>query len=70
MANININDISALNLTGADLFNDSESFMIELSEDTEQMTTIFGGLAASQLCPPGCSLCTGGVTIDCTNSLA
>ncbi|NEO66569.1 MAG: hypothetical protein F6J98_41840 [Moorea sp. SIO4G2] len=44
MANININDISALNLTGAELFNDSESFMTELSDDSEQV--IGGALPA------------------------
>ncbi|AOY80877.1 hypothetical protein BJP36_14110 [Moorena producens JHB] len=37
MANINIKDISALNLTGTELFNDSESFMTELSDENEQM---------------------------------
>ncbi|NEO94527.1 MAG: hypothetical protein F6K56_31800 [Moorea sp. SIO3G5] len=68
MADININDISALNLTGADLFNDSESFMTELSEENEQMTTIFGGLALEG-CPKDCSLCTQGVTV-CIGSAA
>ncbi|NEO94528.1 MAG: hypothetical protein F6K56_31810 [Moorea sp. SIO3G5] len=42
MANINIKDLSALNLTGAELFNDSESFMTELSDQSEQMA-IQGG---------------------------
>ncbi|AOX00290.1 hypothetical protein BJP34_13225 [Moorena producens PAL-8-15-08-1] len=43
MANININDLSALNLTGAELFDDSESFMTELSDESEQMEEIYGG---------------------------
>lgn len=52
MANININDLSALNMTGAELFNDSESFMTELSDDSEQMEGIHGGYASP--CQPSC----------------
>ncbi|AOX00292.1 hypothetical protein BJP34_13245 [Moorena producens PAL-8-15-08-1] len=37
MANINVNDLSALNMTGAELFKDSESFMTELSDESEQV---------------------------------
>ncbi|NEO82247.1 hypothetical protein [Moorena sp. SIO4G3] len=44
MADININDLSALNLTGAELFNDSESFITELNEEGEEMGRINGGL--------------------------
>ena len=43
MANINIKDLSDLNLTGAELFNDSESFMTELNEEGEEMGAIHGG---------------------------
>jgi len=50
MANININDISALNLTGADLFNDSESFMIEVNEDSEVIPNIVGGSSVVSCC--------------------
>ena len=41
MANINIENISDLNLNGNDLFEDSESFIAELSDDNEQ--AIMGG---------------------------
>ncbi len=41
MANINVNDLIDLNLTGADLFNDPESFMKDLNEESEQ---VIGGL--------------------------
>ncbi|NEO41874.1 MAG: hypothetical protein F6J90_38355 [Moorea sp. SIOASIH] len=47
MANININNLSALNMTGADLFNDSESFMTELSDESEQM--VMGGCEVCEL---------------------
>ena len=43
MANIKINELSALNLSGTELFNDAESFMTELNEESEQMETILGG---------------------------
>ncbi len=43
MANIKVNDLSALNLTGAELFNDSESFMVELNEEGEELGVIHGG---------------------------
>lgn len=33
MANIALKDLSVNNITGADLFNDSESFMRDLSDD-------------------------------------
>ncbi|WP_424100628.1 hypothetical protein [Moorena producens] len=44
MANINVNDLSALNMTGAELFKDSESFMTELSDESKQMEEIYGGI--------------------------
>ncbi|MBD2214059.1 hypothetical protein H6G64_18170 [Calothrix sp. FACHB-156] len=45
MANIKVNDLLRLNLTGTELFNDSESFMKELSEDDYQ---VFGGGACAE----------------------
>ena len=45
MANINIENISDLDLNGHDLFEDSESFMTELSDDNEQ--AIMGGCGLS-----------------------
>ncbi|BAY89417.1 MULTISPECIES: hypothetical protein [unclassified Tolypothrix] len=49
MANIKVHDLMNLNLTGADLFSDSESFMKELSGEDEQ---IFGG-AIPVICVTG-----------------
>ena len=40
MANIKVSDLLNLNLTGADLFTDSESFLTEISDESEQ---VFGG---------------------------
>ena len=42
MANINIENISDLDLNGNELFEDSESFMTELSDDSEQQAIIGG----------------------------
>ena len=53
MANIDIKDISDLNLDGNDLFQDSESFITELSNDVEQ-DSIIGGCATSQQCCYSC----------------
>ena len=53
MADIKINNIS-----GSDLFNDAESFMVEVSDDE----FIIGGLRAAS----GCGQCTNGVSIICT----
>jgi hypothetical protein len=41
MANIKVKDLEANNISGADLFNDSESLMVELSDGNEQ---ILGGV--------------------------
>jgi hypothetical protein len=41
MADINIKDLSDLNIIGSDLFDDSEDFTIELSDEIEQ---IMGGI--------------------------
>ena len=48
MANINVNDLLNLNPSGSELFNDSESFMTELSEESEQ---VIGGLPVKCLAP-------------------
>ncbi|BAY30883.1 hypothetical protein NIES2107_27310 [Nostoc carneum NIES-2107] len=42
MANIKVNELLHLSLTGSELFNDSESFLTELSDETEQMGVIGG----------------------------
>ncbi|MBD2214061.1 hypothetical protein H6G64_18180 [Calothrix sp. FACHB-156] len=52
MANIRVNDLLNLNLTGTDLFNDSESFLKELSEDDNQ---IFGGGINLTFPTPSCN---------------
>jgi hypothetical protein len=41
MADINIKDLSDLNTIGSDLFDDSEDFTIELSDEIEQ---VMGGM--------------------------
>ena len=46
MANINIENISELDLNGNELFGDSESFMTEVGDDSEQ-ESIMGGFAMS-----------------------
>ncbi len=46
MANINIENISDLDLNGNELFGDSESFMTEVGDDSEQ-EFIMGGLVGS-----------------------
>jgi hypothetical protein len=43
MANIKVNDLLNLNLTGAELFDDSESFLTELNDENEQMGVVGGG---------------------------
>ena len=47
MANIKIHELSSLNLSGTELFNDSESFMTELSDENEEMKAILGGVKKS-----------------------
>ena len=47
MANINVNDLIDLNLAGADLFNDPESFMEDLNEESEQ---VIGGDDITRVC--------------------
>ncbi len=48
MANINIANISDLNLNGNDLFEDSESFMKEVNDESEQ---VIGGKPVYCLLP-------------------
>jgi len=54
MANINVNDLIDLNLAGADLLNDPESFMKDLNEESEQViggaTTIVISISPIKLC--------------------
>jgi hypothetical protein len=50
-------DIKISNLSGSDLFNDSESFMVEIVDDTE---FILGGRLNSACVP-------GGTNINCGN---
>lgn len=57
MANIKLQELSSLNLSGTELFNDSESLLTELSQENDEMATIIGG--------GGCGLCTKGVSIIC-----
>ena len=64
MANINIENISELDLNGNDLFGDSESFMTEVSDDGEQ-EFIMGGLVGSDtdacwIYEPVRATCNGG----------
>jgi hypothetical protein len=58
MANINVNDLIDLNLAGTDLFNDPESFMKDLNEESEQViggaTTIFGRAPIELCLDPTC----------------
>ncbi|MEG4292625.1 hypothetical protein Q5692_27785 [Microcoleus sp. C2C3] len=51
MANINVNYLIDLNLAGADLFNDPESFMKDLNEESEQ---VIGGETKPVCAPPTC----------------
>ena len=50
MANIDLN----LDLDGNDLFEDSEDFMIELTDDIEQAGIIGGYNVTPDLVPPPC----------------
>jgi hypothetical protein len=44
MSDINLKDLFDQNINGADLFDDKENFMIEISEDNEQ---IVGGMKST-----------------------
>lgn len=54
MANINIENISDLDLSGNDLFQDSESFIVEI-DDNDQEATI-GGLLSWCICTNDCCI--------------
>jgi hypothetical protein len=45
MSEIKVKDLSSLNISGADLFDDAENFLIELNDET---TTIVGGMPCIQ----------------------
>jgi hypothetical protein len=65
MANIKVNDLIGLNLAGADLFNDPESFMKDLNEESEQ---VIGGRPRKDCLLPSCletkHHCLRGTRID------
>ncbi|NJL61564.1 MAG: hypothetical protein HC903_06715 [Methylacidiphilales bacterium] len=42
MANIKLNELSKLNLSGVELFDDSESFLTELNDENEQINVVGG----------------------------
>ncbi|NJL61563.1 MAG: hypothetical protein HC903_06710 [Methylacidiphilales bacterium] len=42
MANIKLNELSKLNLSGVELFDDSESFLTELNDENEQVNVVGG----------------------------
>ena len=48
MANINIDNLSELDLNGNDLFGDSEGFMMDLTED--ELINKHGGILSSPVC--------------------
>ncbi|AFZ01490.1 hypothetical protein [Calothrix sp. PCC 6303] len=55
MANIKLNDLSKMNLSGVDLFDDSESFLTELNDENEQINIVGGSckfLTFGQQTPP------------------
>ncbi|BAY30884.1 hypothetical protein NIES2107_27320 [Nostoc carneum NIES-2107] len=58
MANINVNDLLHLNLIGSDLLNDSESFLTELSDESEQMGIIGGACKLLSLICCNCTYVT------------
>ena len=61
MANIKVNDLLELNPAGTELFNDSESFMKELSEESEQMEVIGGDRPYVAYCFLGTCNATGSI---------
>jgi hypothetical protein len=55
MANIKVNDLAKLNLSGTELFDDSESFLTELNDENEQIGVVGGSckfLTFGQQSPP------------------
>ena len=63
MANIDIKNISELNLSGNDLFEDSESFITELNDNSEQ-DLIIGGCPNPPLGEICCASCLIGTIYD------
>ncbi|QIR35412.1 hypothetical protein HCG51_00715 [Tolypothrix sp. PCC 7910] len=57
MNNIKVNDLLYLNMNGADLFNDSESFLTELSDESEQINRIYGGYCVPTSCQEVTNVC-------------
>jgi dihydrofolate reductase len=47
MANIKVNDLAKLNLSGTELFEDSESFLTELNDENEQIGVVGGSCILS-----------------------
>ncbi|MBD2214058.1 hypothetical protein H6G64_18165 [Calothrix sp. FACHB-156] len=56
MANIKVNDLLNLNLTGAELFDDSESFLTELSDESSQIN-VYGGYCVPTSCLEVTNVC-------------
>ncbi|MDZ7962498.1 MAG: hypothetical protein RMY34_32305 [Aulosira sp. DedQUE10] len=66
MANIKVNDLLNLNLTGVELFNDSESFLTELSDESEQIN-VYGGVGCVKpSCVEASNVCirTSGIIVQ------
>jgi hypothetical protein len=59
MADIQLKDLFDRNFSGSDLFEDKETFMLELSDDNEQ---IVGGMPPI-CCPVSARTCT--ITTNC-----
>ena len=59
MANINIENISDIDLNGNNLFEDSESFITELNDDDNTQEAIIGGLADDCSCCCCCPVGSG-----------
>jgi dihydrofolate reductase len=47
VSNIKVNDLAKLNLSGTELFDDSESFLTELNDENEQMGVVGGSCILS-----------------------
>lgn len=47
MSNIKVNDLAKLNLSGTELFDDSESFLTELNDENEQIGVVGGSCILS-----------------------
>jgi dihydrofolate reductase len=47
VSNIKVNDLAKLNLSGTELFDDSESFLTELNDENEQIGVVGGSCILS-----------------------